>query len=364
MIGTAFFTLMPFVYQFINTPEQLVIVRIIHGLATAIYGPVTLAYVAEQFSQRRAERLGWFGMARSASYVVGPAVAGWLLLYLEPATIFTLIGLVSSLAFLPICLLSESSRPIEQQQRCTIKQQIDKLFTIFSSSAPIWLSGGIEATMYVASYAVKAFLPIYVLSIGGNIALVGSFFALQETIHMLFKPVGGRLGDWLGNRLTIGIGMLGLSLALSLLSFAHDSLLLIISAILIGFSQALISPTIVAFVSLQVDPDYMGTSMGTLGTIKNAGKVIGPILAGVLLQWLDFSVTFRLLSGMILGGIIFTWVYPFLFQYKVQPHCLALKAEIPRFLSKSNEEKSFLKVVAANTKSNSSNCTLGKSFKD
>ena len=55
---------MPFVYGFVDSPDQLVLVRVVHGLATAIYGPVTLAYVAELSRSKRAERLGWFSMAR------------------------------------------------------------------------------------------------------------------------------------------------------------------------------------------------------------------------------------------------------------------------------------------------------------
>ncbi len=48
LIGTVFFAGMPFLYRFIQTPEQLFLIRIVHGTATAIYGPVTLAYVTEQ----------------------------------------------------------------------------------------------------------------------------------------------------------------------------------------------------------------------------------------------------------------------------------------------------------------------------
>ena len=59
IVGTSFFVGMPFVYRFVNSPEQLFLVRMIHGVATSIYGPVTLAYVAEQSQYRRGERLAW-----------------------------------------------------------------------------------------------------------------------------------------------------------------------------------------------------------------------------------------------------------------------------------------------------------------
>ena len=105
--GTFLFAGTPFLYRFVHTPEQLLVLRLFHGLATAIYGPVTLAFVAERANQDKAEKLGWFGMARSGGYIVGPATAGWLLTYLEPITVFTLIGLLSCLVFIPIVLLED-----------------------------------------------------------------------------------------------------------------------------------------------------------------------------------------------------------------------------------------------------------------
>ena len=46
-IGTLLFAGVPFIYGLIENPTQLIGLRIFHGISTAIYGPVTLAYVAE-----------------------------------------------------------------------------------------------------------------------------------------------------------------------------------------------------------------------------------------------------------------------------------------------------------------------------
>ena len=61
---------------FIETAQQLLMLRLFQGTATAIYGPVTIAWVIEQRQEQNstdnncAERLGWFGMARSAGYML------------------------------------------------------------------------------------------------------------------------------------------------------------------------------------------------------------------------------------------------------------------------------------------------------
>ncbi|MEM7343651.1 MAG: MFS transporter [Chloroflexota bacterium] len=308
IVGTIFFTTIPFVYRFVSTPEQLVFVRIIHGLSTAIYGPVTLAYIAEQSSQNQAERLGWFGMARSAGSVVGPAAAGWLLLTMEPVLVFTVIGMMSSLAFLPILLLPKPTH-VPKAAKLPLKQHMRQAVQSWAQTPAVWLSGGLESAMYVATYAVRAFLPIYALSLGVNVALVGAFFALQEIVHMVTKPMGGRLGDRFGYLQTIALGLLGLGIALPLLTYTYHNFLFATAAILIGLAQALITSSAVALVAITVPEANMGASLGFIGTMKNGGKVIGPILAGGLIYWLDFRLTFQLMSIIIIIGAVGIWVY-------------------------------------------------------
>ena len=93
-----------------------------HGLATAVFGPVSLAYVAEMAVGGRAERLGWFGMARSVGYLVAPTAAAWLLTWLDPATVFTVIGFTSCLAFLPVLMLKPT-----RGKRLYVKDLLDIL---------------------------------------------------------------------------------------------------------------------------------------------------------------------------------------------------------------------------------------------
>lgn len=302
IIGTMFFVAIPFLYHFIHTPEQLFIIRLLHGLATAIYGPVTVAYVAQQKQNQRAERLGWFGIARSGGYIVGPALAGGLLLVMEPVDVFTIIGLLSSLAFIPILLLTESHQSVGTVKNVSMRQQIIESLKSGSCTPAVWLSGGLEFIVYIALYAVKAFMPIYSLSIGLNVALIGTFFALQEASNVLFKPLGGRLGDLYGYIKTIVIGMVTIGCTLPLITLTSKPVSLLFLAVLIGAAQALIFPSTIALVSTQINEHYLGAGIGLVGTLKNSGKVVGPILAGILVGWLNFTMMFSLIGILLIVG--------------------------------------------------------------
>ena len=304
--GTAFFTFMPFVYGFIETPGQLFAVRIIHGTATAIYGPVTLAYVAGLSRSGRAERIGWFSLARRSSYVVGPAAAGWMLLTMDPVSVFTLIGLLSAAAFVPVLLLPEVERR-PQWGDASVLRHVLWAFKNSSNVPAVWLAGGLEAGMYVAVYATKTFLPLYALSAGVSVAAVGVVFALQEAAHMVLNPLAGRIGDRFGHLYTAAAGVTLLGLALPLLTVADTGVTLCAPALLIGAAQALVLPSAVALASSRVREEHLAFGMGLIGALRNAGKVSGPAMAGAIIAMLDFTMTFRLLGLVVLAVSTALW---------------------------------------------------------
>ena len=303
LAGTAFFAIMPFFYRFVTTPEQLFAIRVVHGLATAIYGPVTLALVAEQTGPRRAEGLGWFGLARSGGYILGPALAGWLLLWMPPPQVFTVIGVLGSLAFIPVLMLPADAK-LRTRTRPPILRQIRDGLSAGGHTPAIWLAGGLEATAFIALYAAKAFLPVYATQVGLNIALIGLFFSLQEAVHALGRPVAGRLADRRGYRPVIAAGMVCMAVALPLLTVARGPAPLLALAGLLGVGQALVFPSTIALIAVQVDPHHLGAGMGLLGTMQNAGKVVGPVLAGLLLTHMSYGGMFQFMGGLLLAGAL------------------------------------------------------------
>ncbi|MGB1253038.1 MAG: MFS transporter [Candidatus Promineifilaceae bacterium] len=308
LIGTAFFAFTPFAYWLIQTPEQLVAIRIIHGTATAIYGPVTLAFVAEQAGERRAEKLGWFSNARSLGYIVGPALGGFLLLWVSPQWVFTAIGAVSLLAFVPVVGIRDDER-MHFRPKLSWSKQIKTALHNSSNSSAVWLSGGIEAMSYVGLYALRAFLPLYALGEGWNSAEIGTFFAVQEAANIVCKPIGGRLADRFGKHMLITIGTLGLALTLPMVAIATTLWQMLLITAATGVWQAILFPATTALVADQIDPQNLGVGMGVVGTLRNAGKVAGPLIGGVLLAYFDFSHSFIAIAIILVLGsaVLLLW---------------------------------------------------------
>lgn len=316
LIGTLVFAGVPFLYGLIETPGQLVVVRLLHGTATAIYGPVTVAYVAESGGKRKAERLGWFGMARSGGYLIGPVAAGWLLLTLDPVAVFTLIGGLSLAAFVPVLALGEkeSSGDVKLGERVghhkwglpdlgEIRQFVKGQAGLASVPA-VWLSGALEASVFVVTYVVKAFLPVYALSAGYSTVEIGLFFTAQEGALVLLKPWGGRLGDRLGHLRVVSLGLGCLGLSLPFLLTAADTAGLLMVAAAMGAAQAMIFPATVAMIAEQAPPGRVGAGIGLAGSLKNGGKVAGPLFGGLLISAMGYGGLLWLLGGLLVAGAL------------------------------------------------------------
>jgi MFS family permease len=173
----------------------------------------------------------------------------------------------------------------------------------------VWLAGALDAQFLVAKYAVKTFLPLQALSLGVSPAVVGLVLAAQETASMAVSPLGGRIGDRIGHVKGVSVGMLGMGAALALMAMASDGPAMLAPAVLMGFAQALVFPSTIALVSARASEAHLGAGMGMIGTIKNAGKVAGPIAAGLLVHSVGFTATLLVMAGLVslAAAVVWTW---------------------------------------------------------
>ena len=297
LLANLIFALTPLFYIFIDQTYQLVIIRLFHGLSTAIYGPITLAIISTVYTNQRATYLGWFGTARTIGYLVGPILGGLLMLYYDSKNLFFLTGIISFISFIPIILDKNSSSTVISKKSTSreIILFIKKLFTI-TKLKQVWVVSLIEWSFYAVFYSMKVFVPIYLVNSGYNTLIAGSFLTTVEIIHIILRPLGGISGDKFGYYKNIIFGLLLLSVSMFFVSFTINSSTIFIPAILIGISEASVLPSALALVSEYSKNDNIGTVMGIVGSIRNFGKVARPIFIGILLEKLSYQSVFQIIG--------------------------------------------------------------------
>src|SRR5512135_3770887 len=79
LIGLFFFAFMPFTYLLVKDYSILIVIRFVHGLATAIYGPVSMAVVADIAGAKKGEMLSWFSSVTIIGNLLGAPLGGFIL---------------------------------------------------------------------------------------------------------------------------------------------------------------------------------------------------------------------------------------------------------------------------------------------
>lgn len=308
------FATAPFLYLLITSPWQLVLVRLYHGLATAILGPVAMAAVADTFETGRGERMGWYSSATMVGRFLAPFVGGILIFGEDFRWVYLADGFAGILALaaairLPlIATTSGSVRQAFKRQRGKYSQEI-----VFIVRHPgILATSGIEAVQYFAFGCLETFLPIYLNEkLGYPAWKIGLLFTAQILAATFTKPVMGRLSDRYGRIPMIvgGLALGGITTGIMLLS---NYLVIMVLMAIFGLGLATVTASTAALVADLSRAQGRGGAMGVLSSIMDIGHSSGPMVTGVLIGAYSYQLAFGMVG---IGLLVVSLVFGFIMRY-------------------------------------------------
>lgn len=310
LIGLFVFAFTPFAYIFIKDYSMLVLIRFIHGFATAVYGPVSMAVVIDIAGGKKGEMLSWFSSVTIIGNLVGAPVGGFILhrmsadgpSLLEFQTVYIISG-VAGLASLLIAikLLAHGER-IEKGKglKESYKRFLSGIKEVVSDKR-VFITSNMEGLQNMTVGALEAFLPIYAVKVVGfNEFQAGLLWGIQVLATILSKPIMGKASDRYGRKPLITVGMLLCAVSFGSIPMLKDFYLLMLAAIVFGFGEAFVTSSSAALVADICKEKHFGTAMGTFGTIFDIGHASGPIVAGILIARLDYLYSFWIMAGILI----------------------------------------------------------------
>jgi MFS transporter, DHA1 family, multidrug resistance protein len=297
----------PLAYFLVATPAQLAVVRAYHGLATAVLGPVAMAYVADLAPMHRGERLGWYASSTLAGRALAP-VAGGALLALGPwPWVYALCGIAGGLAFLGMWWLpnAPANAPPGAEGAAGIPEGSNaaSLWAILSHRT-ILVTSIAEASQYLAFGAVEAFLPLYALNVGVDKVTVGLLFGAQIGVKTLARPLMGKVSDRHGRTRQILLGLMLTGVTTALFPHTQIAVMLLVLSAVFGLGIAIASAATSAFVADLAPENGRGTALGTMSTIMDVGQALGPILLGMLLMRVSYPLGFAVIAALVIGPAV------------------------------------------------------------
>jgi MFS family permease len=314
LMGLLVFALMPFAYLTVKDYYLLIVIRFIHGLATSIYGPVSMAVVADMAKGKKGEMLSWFSSVTIIGNLLGAPVGGFILHSLSgvgsPAagnfyTAYLVSGISGLMSLILALALLKEKETVEKGTSLTesTRRFISGIKEVLSDRR-IVITSNMEGVQNMAMGALEAFLPIYAVTIAGlNAFQAGLLWGIQVFVTILSKPIMGKISDRYGRKPIIIAGMFLCAVSFGGIPLLKGFYPLMLVAIVFGFGEAFVTSSSAALVADMCKEKHFGTAMGTFGTIFDIGHASGPILAGILIAQFDYLYAFWIISAILISSV-------------------------------------------------------------
>ena len=291
------FATAPFLYLLVSEVWQLIAVRFYHGFATAIFGTVASATIAEHYVKERAEKLSAYSSATIVGRSVAPFLGGFLISLASFDMVYLACGISAVLALALGFFLPEDTKPLPLSS--TRPPFIESLRNVLKDRK-ILATSMVEAAQYLVFGAIEAFLALLASSLGIPAWEIGIILGAQLVSIVFIKPIMGTISDKVDRKRVIIPGLI--TAGISVLLFPHVSsalgLTILSSSFGIGFA-AVTSSTSALVADLTKNGAY-GSSMGVLRTIMDVGQSIGPVLTGWMVSSYGYMPAFSLLGIILL----------------------------------------------------------------
>ena len=291
------FATAPFLYLLVSEVWQLIIVRFYHGFATAIFGTVASATIAEKYSNGRAEKLSAYSSATIIGRSVAPFLGGFLISLASFDMVYLACGISAVLALLLGFFLPQDTQPLLPG---TARPPFIKSLRIVLQDRKILAVSLVEAAQYLVFGAIEAFLALFASSLGIPAWEIGIILGAQLLSIVFIKPIMGSISDRIGRKYVILPGLTGAGLSVLLLPHVPNTIGLTLLSASFGIGFAAVTSSTSALVADLTKNGGYGSSMGVLRTIMDIGQSIGPALTGWMVGVYGYTPAFSVLGSILL----------------------------------------------------------------
>jgi MFS transporter, DHA1 family, multidrug resistance protein len=295
--GALVFAVMPFTYLAVSGLGLLVALRVVHGSATAIFGPVASASLSDLAPvHRRATWLSTYSTFQGAGQAVGPVIAGYLIAIRRFDLAFLFAGLIA----LSVPLIVWRWPATNERSASGIQPPLHQFATGLREvvrERRVLVASGAQAAQFLLNGSLSAFLPLYASEvIGMSAANVGWLFAMQTVTTLATRPLIGVLSDRVGRRSVILAGLVACSAAVWIMSSAGTAGALVVAVLAYAVGVAVTTAATSAYVTDVAPRARYGAAHGVFGTIYDVGDAAGPIVAGLLVASFGYAQMFRVMA--------------------------------------------------------------------
>jgi len=266
--------------------------------------PIAQAYIGDISPEGEEEKwMGYFNAAFFTGFGFGPLMGGVLTDHFGMNVSFSTMGGLNLLAFLIVAI---SLPEIRQRE---IADSPHPSFKEMSNSGMVKGLFSFQLVFSLVRGTFATFLPIFAgIYIGLSPTFIGVLVAVNILLMALLQVYGGNIADRFNRRALVTISSLANAASLALIPLGGNFWQLLGICALGGISGAMATPATSALSIEEGRRFGMGSTMAILAMAFSIGMAVGPLMGGVIADFVDINSVFYFGAGMgLIGTGLFIW---------------------------------------------------------
>jgi DHA1 family multidrug resistance protein-like MFS transporter len=294
--GLVISTIAPFLYPLAQDAAALYVIRILHGLGSALFMPTALALVTDITGEgEHGKAMGWYTASSQLGLMAGPIAGGFTLEHFGFEAAFYTCSLMPLLAliFISTRMHALPHLPLHRESPGTHPW--------------IWLSGrgaiiSLIALIMIAvgSSSVSTFIPLYVKQFGISESGAGLIITSCYISSAALRIPSGAMSDKFGNAPMVLTGMVLCAVGIALIPEFHGLLELSLVVLVFGLGMGFAMPAALSWLAQISPPHKRGFAMGLGSAAFQVGLALGSTILGMITH--NNGFTFMYLSAGVAIG--------------------------------------------------------------
>lgn len=284
---------------------QLLFYRIINGLLSGFIPASIMLIVSNTPQDKMSFALGTVNSFVAIGSIMGPFIGGALVQYIGIRNNM-LISAVLVFIATTISIVGTKEKIHEQTEKTTIYQDFqlvwgNRMLKVFFVSMVV---------LYISTFLFMAILPLRIgeITAAQTDLTTGIMFSLTGIAMALGSTIFGRVKGFSYFKLLLtGLVLSGL---LCFVQGITGSLYVLgISRFLFGLTNAAVSVAGNVLITLHSKIENRGRVFGVLNSFTSFGGLIGPLLGGILGEYMGTGSSFFACAGVFLSAGLITWFF-------------------------------------------------------
>lgn len=289
ILGLVASALSSVVMGLINTLDVFIIFAMVSGIFSEVGGPAHQAMVADLLpDKQRAQGFGIFRVVFNLAVAIGPAIGG-LLASKSYLLLFICDAITSLITAIIVAISMHETKPEESGE--TKHESIGQTFrgyveVLHDSTFMAFIAVGI--LMVLVYVQMNSTLPVYLRDFHGiNARGFGYILSLNAGMVVLFQFYITRKIKDLSPMPMMAIGCVLYAIGFSMYGFFASYTAFLIAMVIITIGEMIVSPVSQALVAYLSPENMRGRYMALSGFNWMIGFAIGPLLAGLVIDYID-----------------------------------------------------------------------------